>query len=209
MANDLATLTTKLSTALRDTTNAVWTAPELQDLLTWSLARLYPHISQRLDPTSTTITLVGTTYFYALPAGVLDVSRVDWVDTSGNELGPVGPGSWEIVGEPILATGKLHISPVIAQSGGTLRLNGYARFNLSSALMPDDYVQLLLALARAEAYRRVAADREQFKAWLSRNAGQNVTINELILLINEADSEADRLRRQQRVWQKPVPGKVG
>lgn len=208
MSNDLATLTTKLSTALKDTTNAVWSSAELNDILTWSLAELFPHISRPLDPTSETVTLVADTYFYSLPAGLLTLSRVDWVDTDSNELGPLASGSWEVVGDPLMGTGKLHVAPTIVDQGGTLRLNGYGRFDLSNNLIPDDFVRLLLAIARAEAYRRLAADREQFKVWLQRNQTANVTINELVLLINEADAEAERIRRRVRVWQKPVPARV-
>lgn len=209
MSNTLATMNGKLATQLRDTGYATWASAEMDDLLTYALARLYPILSRPLDPTSTTVALVATTYFYSLPAGVMAVSRVDWVDTDSNELGPLGLGSWEIVGSPILGTAKLHVSPVVVQSGGTLRLNGYGRFDLSTNLIPDDYVALLLAVARAEAYRRMAGDRSKFKEWLAQNQTANITVNELMLLINEADAEAERLRRQLRVWQLPVPARVG
>jgi hypothetical protein len=207
MSNDLATLTTKLSVALNDEAYATWAQAELNDLITYAIASLYPHLSRPLDPTSTTVTLVTTTYFYALPAGVMAVSRVDWVDTDSNELGPLSSG-WEVVGSPVLGTAKLHVSPVIAQQGGTLRLTGYGRFDATANYVPDDYVRLVLALARAEAYRRMAGDRVRFKEWLASNQTQNVTVNELLLLINEADSEADKLYRLHRVWQRPVPGRT-
>jgi len=213
VSNDQTTLRGLLTTQLRDTdlnTSAdVWSRTEKNDLLTYALARLYPRLSRELDPESTTITLVANDYFYSLPTGVMAVSSVDWVDTDSNEMGPIGLGSWEVVGSPILGTAKLHVSPVIANQGGTLRLNGYGRFDLTTNYIPDDYVPLVLALARAEAYRRLAGLRTRFKAWQAANQGQNVTVNELLLLVNEADAEANRLLSQMRVWKKPVPGRRG
>lgn len=209
MANNAATLNTKLATALRDTTYATWTTGELDDLIAWSVARLFGRVSRPLDPTTTTITLVADTFYYSLPAGVLSVSRVDYLDTSGNELGPISGRAWELVGDTLLGTGKLHISPRIVASLGTLRLHGYGRYDVSTNLIADDYVPLVLARARAEAYRRVMSDRERFKTWLARNQTQNVSINEMLQVINEADAEANRLARETHVWQKPVPGRAG
>lgn len=213
MSNNLAGLTTKLQTALRDTSGDVWDSTELNDILTWVVADLYPLLSRPLDPTSTTVTLDGDStpeYFYDLPSGVMAVSRVDLVDSDSNELGPLASGSWEIVGDVLAGTGKIHVAPSVVQSfdGATLRLNGYGRFDLTTNLVPDDYVRLVLALARAEAYRRAAGDREKFKVWLARNQTQNASVNELLLLVNEADAEAEKLRRQHKVWQKPVPARV-
>lgn len=208
MPNNLATLNTKLATALRDPDYGTWTTAEIDDLLTYGLAVLFPHLAREIAPASATITLVADTYFYTLPTGVMEVSRVDWIDTDSNEMGPMGAGSWEVVGSPILGTGQLHVSPVVVDQGGTLRLISYGRFDLTANLIPDDYVQYLIAVARAEAYRRMAGDRARFAAWQARNQTQNVTVNELILLINEADAEAERLRRQTHVWRKPVPGRV-
>jgi hypothetical protein len=209
VSNNLATLNVKLATALRDSDYATWATGEIDDLLTYGLAFLFPHLSREIAPSSAEITLVTDTFFYNLPSGVMHVSRVDWVDTDDNEHGPVGGGSWEVVGSPILGTGQLHISPVIANQGGTLRLLSYGRFDLTTNLIPDDYVSYLLAVSRAEAYRRMAGSRARFEAWQAANQKQNVTVNELILLINEADAEAERLRRHIRVWHKPVPGRVG
>lgn len=208
MPNNLVTLNGKLATALRDASYATWATGEIDDLLTYGLAALFPHLSREIAPSSATVTLVAGTYFYNLPTGVMTVSRVDWVDTDSNEMGPIGGGSWEVVGSPILGTGQIHVSPVIADQGGTLRLVSYGRFDLTTNLIPDDYVAYLLAVARAEAYRRMAGSRARFEAWQAQNQKQNVTVNELILLINEADAEAERYRRQIRIWHKPVPGRV-
>lgn len=209
MANDLATLTTKLSTALRDASNATWTSAELNDILTWVAARLFPRVSRELDPTAFTITLVADTTRYTVPAGMLQVSAVEWLNTDGDELGALSGQSWMVDGDWYASTLQLHIPVAIADQGGTLQLRGYGRYDLVTNLPPDDFVPLILAEARQEAYRRVGADRERFKAWLSRNQSQNVTINELLQFISDAKGEARELRALTRVWQRPVPGRQG
>ena len=212
MANNLAGLNPKLATQLRDAAYGTWVTGEMDELLTESVNSLWPRYSRELDPTTTTITLVTATYFYALPAGVMAISRLDFVDSGGGEFGPVFGRAWELVGNPLLGTAKLHIGPVIVESGvgGTVRILGYGKYDVTTNLIPDDYIQLVLARARAEAYRRIASDRVRFKEWLARNQTQNVSVNELLQLINEADNEINRLTAQApRVWQRPVPGSTG
>jgi hypothetical protein len=214
MANDLMVLNPALSLALRDPLNQTWGQDEVDDLLTWSVARMWPRYSRALTPADATITLVSGTYYYDLPEGCLAVSRIDLLDSSGNDLGPISGRAWEITGDVYALAGQVHISPMIASTGGTLKLHGYGRYIVDSpdgetGLVPDDFVPLVLARARAEAYRRLAADREKFKAWLSRSQTQNVSVNELLQMVNEADAEALRLERQLRTWQKPVSGRTG
>lgn len=211
MANDLSTLNGKLATQLRDTSGTlVWASTEKDDLITWAVTGLWPRFSRPLDPTVTTVALVAGTYYYALPAGVKAVSRVDYYDANLVEYGPLHGRSWEIAGDAFYGTGKLHVSPAIAEQGGTVRLNGYGIYDVTTNLIPDILIALVLAKARAEAYRRMGVDRVRFKEWLAKNQTQNVSVNELIHLINEADNEAIRLERSlPRTWQKPVPGRQG
>ena len=207
--NLLAWITWDLATALRDTTLATWDSREMDTLVTQAVARLYPRFSRAIAPASATIALVAGTYYYNLPASVIAVSRVDLLDSSGDDLGPINGRAWEITGDIYGGTAQMHISPQIASTAGTLKLHGYARYDVTTNLIPDDFVPIVIARARAEAYRRVLADRARFKTWLSRNQSQNVSVNELVQEINEADAEIARLERQHRVWQKPVPARQG
>lgn len=209
MPNDIDALLPQLKIALRDTDDETWTDTEKRNLVKWAVASLWPRISKPLDPTATTVTLVSETYYYSLPAGVYAVSYIDRVGSDGTEYGPMSTGSWTVEGSAIDGTAKLHVSPVIANGGGTLRLGGYGRYDLTANYILDEHIPLVLAMARAEAYRRMAADREQFKVWLSRNQTQNVTVNELIMMINEADNEVMRLRSLTKTWQRPVPARRG
>lgn len=209
MPNNLATLNNKLAAALGDESYETWGTSEMDDLLKWSVGTLWPRFSRPLDPTATTVALVDGTEYYSLPAGVMNVSRCDLLNASSEYVGPVFGGAWEITGDVYAGTAKLHVSPQIPSSGGTLQLVGYGRYDTTANYIPDDFVLLVLAKARAEAYRRIAADRQRFKNWLARNQSQNVTVNELLLMINEADREAFRQEQHNRVWQKPMQGRVG
>ena len=147
-------------------------------------------------------------YRYHLHDSIAHVTRCDWLSEDGNtEYGALDGQSWEVIGNPEEDNALLYISPIIVEQGGTLRLHAHIQYGTSSNYIPERLVPLVIARARAEAYRRLAADRQKFKAWLSRNQEQNVTINELLQMINEADNEALVLDRSQKSWQKPVPAR--
>lgn len=211
MSNDLGGLVTQLSTQLRDTAFATWGSAELEDLLVWSAAQLWPRHSRAVDPTDAIITLVALSYFYTIPADIQAVSRLDLVNTSNEDQGNLASNSWEVVGDAGAGTATLRISDLYVDSypGYTVRVNGYAPYDLYDNLPPDLLVPVILARARAEAYHRMVGDREQFKTWISRNQTQNVSINELMQMVTESQREADRLADStQKTWQKPVRGRI-
>lgn len=212
MANDLTTLNGHLDTMLREsTTDNTWTSTEKNNVLGWVMAQLEDKFVRPLDPTASgnQITLVAETYYYSLPTGCIHVSRVDYATSDGKLRGPLGDGSWEVVGDVKAGTGKLHVAPVYVNGGDELWINGYGKYDLTTNLPLDSMVPLILAMARAELYRRLASDRQLFKTWLARNQDQNVSINELLQMINEADNEVQRLLVQTpRSWKMPVPGRI-
>lgn len=205
MANDLATLKTKLATQLRDTDEDVWDTTEKGDLLTWAAAGLFPRLSKSVREI---VTLADDDDQYSLTS-VREVSRVDLLDADGALVMPLPGGTWEIWGDTYQSAVTLYVNPRYAKTGDTLRVHGYAPYDLSSALPPDAFVPLILAIARAEALRRMKDDRAKFEQWMNENQTQNVTVNELVLMVNEADAEIARLTRNLKVWRKPVPGRVG
>jgi len=212
VANNALYLNGKLATALHTTYAATdsWTSVEVDDIIAWAVLQLWPRYSRVLDPETTTVAVVDSDYYYDLPTGVLAVSRVDRYDSAGVDYGALHAQSWELVGDVFIGTGKLHIGGSAAIAADVLHLHGYGRYDVTTNLIPDALIPLVLARARAEAYRRVAADRERFKDWISRNQTQNVSVNELLGFINEADAEARRLLGETpRVWQRPVQGRVG
>jgi hypothetical protein len=104
----------------------------------------------------------------------------------------------------------IRLAPAIADqfSTSTIRLNGYGRYDGVSNLIPDDYINEIIASARAECYRRVLGDRTRFKAWLSRQQTQNLSVNEALQFLNEAVNTAERLKSEHFTWAKPIPGRV-
>lgn len=216
MTNTLAELTIRLSVALRDPTFATWPSTEMDDLVTWAVADLYDLVTRPILPSSTVgaglaaVQLVANTYYYNLPTGMMALSRVDLLDSGGVDLGPLNGRAWEIVGDIFAGTAQIHISPAIASTAGILKLHGYGAYNVTTFPVADAFVPLVLAMARAEAYRRIGADRERFKVWLARNQRQNISMDELLSLSGEATREAERLRqRVPRTSHKPVPGRQG
>ena len=211
MPNDLSSLTAKLATQLRDTTYAVWTQGEMAELLTLAVDDLWPSVSYRTKDDTTTITIVSGTRLYAIPTTVVDVDRVDVKDASNKYIGPMMDGSWDVTGDTLTGSGWLTVNPSVNDNyaGGKFVLEGYCRYDLVSHFVPDPLVALVLAKARAEAYRRMGGNRAQFTNWQSRNQLQDMSVNELIALVNEAETEAERLRRRHKTLRRPVPGRVG
>jgi hypothetical protein len=212
--NDLSELQSALALALHDPDYETWGATEGEDLVTWSVAQLWPRYGRAINAQDATglITILDGSYFYLLDESFRAISRVDLLGADGTEYGPLFGRSWELSGSLEDGEGLLHVSPSIndAHVGGTFRLVGYGIYDLYDHLVPNRLVPLVLARARAEAYRRVGGDRLRFEGWLARNQTQNASVNELTQLINEADAEIARLTRDtQRTWQRPVPGHQG
>jgi hypothetical protein len=176
--------------------------------VTWAVDSLYPRYARTLDPETTTVALVAGTYFYDLPAGVVEVSTVEmYSDTL--EFGALDGQSWQIVGDAYAGTGKLRVSPTIAETGYTLRLHGYGTYDVTANYIPDILVPLVIARARAEAYRRMGGDRANFLQWQTSEQTQNISVNELIQLMQEAEGNAIRLEQTtMRTWRRPVPGRL-
>jgi len=80
---------------------------------------------------------------------------------------------------------------------------------LVTNLPTDNLVPLILALARAEALRRMAGKRAQSTQWAALNQKESISVNELMQMISEADNEAMRMRRQFKVRQMPAPASIG
>lgn len=206
MANDLATLTTKLSTKLRDSGNAVWASTELNDILTWACAQLYPRLARSVRES---VTLVNDTDQYALTT-VASVSRVDMVDPSTTPVDELvmilSPGTWEWwPTAENAAGGTLFINRGYGDANYHLRVHGYAPYDLSTNYPIDAYVPALLGMAAAEAIRRMMTDRAKFKQWQVYAQEQNISLNEFIGMVNEGDAEAQRLFLGRRTWRKPLP----
>lgn len=214
MANDLATLTTKLATQLRDTTHETWTEAEKNDLINWSVADLAPAImeyttySQAADNGVNFITVGGALAPFAR------IHRIDLWDADPSSgisrmLMELPGRTWEVQGTIVSGSSfRVAINPIYAVTGYYYLIHGYMPYNTTTNLIPDNLVELVLAQARAEAYRRMGGDRARFENWLTQNQKQDVSVNELLQLIREAQGQADSLRaRHTGRSKKPVVGR--
>lgn len=216
MANDLETMRQRLRDVLYDVDDATWNAGEKDDILDMAVRRLNQRLPRPLDPTAAAqiITLVSGTYHYAIDSGITSVERVFYVNSDSDRIGYMLTG-WEVVGDLTTGNAKLHVDPTTVEQGGTLQITGAGRYTLTSlsgsqaAAIPDDYVPLVLAWARAECYRRLLSDRVRFYQWQNANQLQNVSINELVQMVGDADRQADDEWLAVKRWQKPVQGRQG
>lgn len=201
MANDLAGLRTRLAEQLSDPAFGYWSSAEMGNLVTDAVNSLYPRFARPM--TMQVVAAIADEDLYTLPTGMVEVNRVEWLDSSGNMVDEMTPGTWEVT------PGQLHINPNYSLAGWSYRLFGFGRYDVTTNLIPDDFVALVLARARAEAYRRALGDRSNFKQWAARNQVQNISVNELLNMTQEAESMADKLTvTAPKVWRKPVPGRV-
>lgn len=207
MANDLATLRGKLDVQLGDTAHEAWDQTEKEDLITWAVQGLYP---RRARPMSKPIyPLVAATEDYAAPTGMREINRVELGEVDTNHLVVRVPGdSWYLYGDPMSSGLTLWVSRHYTDPSYYLIVHGYGIHDFVDNKIPDEWVPLVLAKARAEAYRRMAGDRARFEQWLNSNQTQNMSVNELLQLIQDADDQALRLDQMlPRTVRLPVPGR--
>jgi len=140
--------------------------------------------------------------------GLTTGNAVEFSALTGGTGLTVGVGYFVIAAN--LAATTFQVSTIEGGSAVNFTTDITAGTVYGTSYIPDDLVSLVLANARAEAYRRMGADRAAFTNWKARNQKQNISVNELYSLITEAESEALRLQRfTPKVWRRPVPGRLG
>lgn len=206
MANDLATLRTKLATALRDPSMEVWASAELDDLLTWACASMYPRVA--LPISLPVYPLTEEQEDFDIPSGILEISRVDLAEVSTDTLiMPLPPGTWEIYGDVWSSTAKLFVNRRFANPDWYFVIHGYGTYNLGGGEPPDMYVPYILAAASAEAVKRMIPKRAAFTQWMKLNQKENVSVNELSQMLNQFESTAQRELSRMKTWRKPKPAR--
>jgi hypothetical protein len=143
------------------------------------------------------------------------INRIDIFDgdpaLAASNLMVVLPGdAYELLGDQNSpASRSLYVNPMYAYATWYMRIHGYKVYDLVTTLPPDNMVQAILAMARAEAYRRMAGSRAQSTQWAALNQKESVSVNELMQLIGEAEAEAARQKRAVRVMRMPVQASIG
>lgn len=193
-----------LETSLRDTTNLVWGASEIDAILGYALEetnRVRPRVVKDV------IALVDAQDTYTL-TNVYTVFRVDLLDASSRVVFPLGNGSWEVWGDNVSAGQTLYINPSYAKTSYSIRVHGYGPYDYTTNTPPLQVQEAILAVARAEAFRRVASERARFEQYASASPRADVSVNELLGQINNAEQEAKRLLNGIKLIRRPTVGKV-
>mgnify|MGYP000025129607 FL=1 len=210
MANDAATLNGILDLALRDASDETWTSAEKDAAIARAVRNLSPKVTRPLDHSTYTLTLVAGTYFYSLNAAVVYLSRLDLVESDGTERGPLADGTWETVGDLMTGAGKVHISPTVVDKwdGSTLRCVGYGRYDVSTNYIPDDYIDLVIATAATDLIKKLLADRAAFLQHGVTRQDQNISVTEMVTMLNAFEQSMREKRAQTTTFRKPVAGRI-
>jgi len=213
MANNAAGLNAIIDLALRDASDETWTSAEKDAAIARAVRNLSPKIVRPIgwSDTNHSDLLVASTYYYALHTSMIYLSRVDLIESDGTERGPLPDGSWELTGDAILGTGTVHIAPwyVDRWAGSTIWYRGYGVYDVTTNLIPDDYVDLVIAAASAELIRALVADRSRFLQNGVMRQDQTISVTELVTMLNAFEQVAREKKSATTTFRKPVPGRVG
>lgn len=193
----------KLETSLRDTTNAVWGASEIDDILGWALEE-----TNRVRPrvVNDVIALTDDQDTYTL-TNVYSVFRVDLLDNFSKVVMSIPNGAWEVWGDNMSSGQTLYLNPNYARTAYSLRVHGYGPYDYTTNTPPLQVQEAILAVARAEAFRRVASERARYEQYASNNPRSDTSVNELLGQINDATVEAKRLLDDIRLIKRPIAGR--
>jgi hypothetical protein len=207
MSNTTAVLRGYLQSALRDSTNVTWTSGEMDNAITRAVRDLWPRVARPLDPETYTQAMTSGTYVYSISSAIVQLNRVDWVDSDGNERGTL-QGTWEVLGDMLNGTGKIHVHPAIVETGGTLYYRvAFGRYDTTTNYIPDEYIELIIAQASVVLLHYLKVDRARFLQWANTRQDQNTSTNELLEMINNAEQRAREVSASKYTWRKPVPGR--
>lgn len=207
MANDLATLRGLLDVQLSDEDHEAWSQTEKETLVTQAVNGLYPHFARPMsEPISP---LTADTENYNAPTGMREVYRIEVGEEATDLLIRVLDGAWYTYDDPLTGNLKLFVNKQYSDTAHYYIVHGFGAYDLSDNLIPDTLVPVVLASARAEAYRRTIGSRARYEQWAAASHEHDVTVNELLALTQEAVADAERLRlRAPRTPRRPVPGRL-
>jgi len=192
-----------LGVALRDSANAVWTSAEFDTILSHALEetnRVRPRVVKDV------IALVEDQDTYVL-TNVYTVFRVDLLDASSKVVMPLPAGSWEVWGDNMSPGQTLYVNPVYANSTYQLRVHGYGPYDYTTNTPPLQVQEAIIAVAVADALRRITAERARYEQYAANSPRSDVSVNELLGQINQAEQNAARLLGDIRLIRRPTYGR--
>ena len=201
----LADAVTKLKESLEGDlgTPDVWSDAELEFILESALAQV-----NQVRPRSVrdVIALADDDDQYAL-TNVYSIHRVDWLDADDRVIMQLPPRSYEVWGDGQSEAQTLWLANLYGRETYSVRVHGYAPWEWSATAFPYEVQQMIIAVARAEALRRLTHERSRFRQWASSNPRSDVSVTELLSMTNEADNNARELLNKLRIIKKPVLGR--
>ena len=203
----LANLETYLARDLRDTTNAVFSTAELDDLINQGISALASFYPKQIVQTIGTVS--SGTYSYSA-SSFTRIYRIDIYSSTGSYkstldgyIGGSPNTGWEMHG------GIVYLPPLVTfTAGDTLRAFGYGAYIQLSAStattdLDADGIWAVRVYAQVEAFERLLADRVTFQQWQASPGNTDVTAMALASLARSARArwleEQQRLRRLRKV----------
>ena len=194
----------KLREQLNDSSDDVWPATEKDNLLTFALDEVN-RVRPRL--VRDTIAAVADQDTYTL-VNVYDVHRVDLLDDSNKVVMSIPGAAWEVWGDGEESGSSLYINPSYSQTGYSFRVHGYGPYDYTTNTPSSQIQSAILAVARAEALRRMVTERSRFETYATANPRSDTSVSEILGMVNDADIEAKRLLVAIRLIRRPTPGRV-
>ena len=199
----LAQLEVMVSRDLRDSTNATFTLPEIDDLINQGIdevGQFYPkEIVQTIGTVSAGVISYAAASFATIYRLDFYTSSNSYKDTMPSGIGGANSG-WELHG------GVLYLPPSYAYtSGDTLRAWGYGRYiQLSASSDTTDLdtagIFAVRLFAQVEAFARLANDRALFQQWQADPSNAGVSEPQIVQWYQSARSRwRDRQRTLRRM----------
>ena len=203
----LADLETQVSRDLRDTTNAVFSVAEVDDLINQGISALASFYPKQVVQTIGTVS--AGVYSYSASA-FTRIYRIDIYSSAGSYkstldgyIGGSPNTGWEQHGQVV------YLPPLVTfTAGDTLRAFGYGGYiqiaaSSNSTDLDTDAIWAVRVFAQVEAFERLLADRATFQQWQASPGNTDVTAMALASLARSARArwlgEQQRLRRLRKV----------
>jgi len=197
----LANLETYVARDLRDTTNAVFSTAEIDDLINQGINALSAFYPKQIVQTIGTVS--AGVYSYSA-SSFTTIYRLDIYSSSGSYKSTLAPYIGDSPNSGFeLHGGVVYLPPLVTYTAGdTLRAfgyGGYVALSVSSATTDLDASGewAVRVFAQAEAFERLLADRATFQQWQSSPGNTDVSAMALATLARAARQRW--LTQQQRL----------
>ena len=202
----LADLQATISRSLRDTGNATWSLPEVNDLINEGIDQVSEFYPKEIVQTVGTV--AAGVYTYSA-AGLSNIFRLDIYSSAGSYVGEMDlaqfggrQGGWQIHGGTIYLPTMMPLTV-----GNTLEAWGYGRYaQLSASTQTTDMDQAAIwavnLYCQVEGFQRLVGDRVAFAQWQTGGGNSDISLLQMARIIASVQMrwrrEQGRLRRMRK-----------